>query len=485
MFKRSTASVLALVVVFLFVIIPHASAQTIATTITSKSFDGQFYIIKGEVTASNLNPPGQLPESDEVSIVMDILGKNGTWPTLPDSYSIGGGGETKGGKVITQEEVNGINCKTLNLWNWHVRGSNAWKEGASEVNGQFHFDASKMKSSYSKEFTIKIPKKYASGIVRIRARLNHTWGGPFANWPAFSYHHTILYQGKLCEIAGKRSETEQTAKEKILNHLKNLNNILKNAGKKDKGKSEGMHIFHEPPQININESYKDKVKNAIDKIKEKNKFKTVEVQKAGEKKKKIKTDDPSWRDKLKYYGGKYFTDKITGVAPGGSLISNEMNNAANKVLGLGDTKKTQMDLGVDGLSAGLYNKFNAINDLENKYSKITGIIGEIGGKLTQSVSWIINKLSTTTKKDIAVSYELEYKTLITRLKNGKIPAETAINNIKRDGTIIVNVQQLKAKIFMGINPSSTATKYSKGIFKSPSERAKFYIKLAKAKGDLK
>ncbi len=483
MFKKGFILTVAFLMLFSLLNIPHAKAQTIETAITSKSFDGQFYIVKGKITVSNLNPPGQLPEEDQVSIAADILGKNGTWPVLPDSYSIGGGGEVKNGKVLTREEVNGTNCKTLNLWNWQVRGPQAWREGASEVNGQFHFDASKMKSTYSKNFVIKIPKKYASNTVRIRARLNHVWGGPFANWPAFSYHHKILYQGKLCEIAGKRKESKITAKEKILNHLRELNNIFRNATKKNK--KEGMHIFNEPPQINIDQNYRDKVKNALENIRKKNKFKTVEVQKAGEKKKKVKTSDPTWKDKLKYHVGKYFTDKITGVVPGGSIVSNEINNAINQKLGLGDIKKTQIELGVDSLSAGLYNKFNSITDLENKYSKIKGIIGEISSKLSKPVSWVLDKLGIITKKRIAVSYELEYKTLIAKIKKSKTSEEALIRDIKSDGVIIINVQQLKTKDFTGTNPSQIANKYSKGEFKDPVKRAKFYIELAREKGDLK
>jgi len=51
-------------------------------------------------------------------------------------------------------------------------------------------------------FSGTIPLEYEGKTVRIRAKLVHAWGGPYANWPAISYHHYIAYEGKLSEKLG-------------------------------------------------------------------------------------------------------------------------------------------------------------------------------------------------------------------------------------------------------------------------------------------
>ncbi len=470
--------------VLIFVLLSNATAQTISVNVSSVQFDGENYIIKGTIEASNLNPEGQLPESDIVTIYADILKeKDGVFPTLPDSLWITKG-EVKNGKVLTEEELNGKHCTTLSLWSWTVR-VDAWKEGAGEKDGHFYFDASKMKSSYKKEFVITIPKQYANSTVRIRAFLNHSWGGPFAAWPAFSYHHTIIYQGKLKNIAGKRKETveqaKKTAKEKVLSILKNM---TKSALHNSKRKNQGMHIFPEPKKITPSDEYKKQNQEKLDEFAKKNKIKKVEIVKAdGETKSKIPEDDPTLKDKLKYYGGK-LGGTLAGLIPGGSAISTDVENKVSNALGLGDIKKTQIELKVDPLAASLYNKFNAISERENKYSHITGIIKTISSIASKIYDSTIGKLGTTAKQRLAISYELEYAETVKKLKSG-IPIETIKNDIENDGVIITEYQQIKAKAFVKENPSKIANNCSKPDFKDPVKRFEFYVKLAKEKGDIK
>ena len=57
-------------------------------------------------------------------------------------------------------------------------------------------------SEVTKQFEGTIPLKYAGKTLRIRATLKHEWGGPYAAWPAFSFHHDIGYEGQLTAAAG-------------------------------------------------------------------------------------------------------------------------------------------------------------------------------------------------------------------------------------------------------------------------------------------
>ncbi len=472
----------AICTILVFAVLSNAFAQTVSVALSSIKFDGNYYIIKGIVRVSDLNPKGQLPEKDIVTIYADILkNSEGKFPVLPDSLWITHG-EVKNNKVLTDAELRGTNCITLRLWEWVVR-QDAWKEGAGEKDGHFHFDSSKMKSSYESKFEIKIPKEYAGNTVRIRAFLNHSWGGPFAAWPAFSYHHTIIYQGKLKEIAGKRNETiskaKETAKDKILRILKNMPKFTGNNIKK-----KGMYDFPKPNEVDLANEYEKQNKKKLDEFAKKNKIKKMEIIKGnGKTKSKIPDGDPTLRDKIKYYGGK-LGGTLAGLLPGSSVISTDVENSVSKALGLGDIKKTQIELKVDPLAASLYNKFNVISERENKYSHTINIIKTISDAASKIYDNTIGKIAGIEKRRLAVAYELEYADAVKKLKSG-LPLGTIENDIKANGTIITEYQQIKAKEFKNSNPSQIANTYSKSDFKDPVKRFEFYVELAKKKGDIK
>ncbi len=469
--------------ILVFAVLSNAFAQTVSVALSSIKFDGNYYIIKGIVRVSDLNPKGQLPESDVVTIYADILkNSEGKFPVLPDSLWITQG-QVKNGKVLTDTELRGTNCITLRLWEWVVR-RDAWKEGAGEKDGHFYFDASKMKSSYEKKFEIKIPKEYMGNTVRIRAFLNHSWGGPFAAWPAFSYHHTIIYEGKLKEIAGKRKETvkeaKETAKDKIIKILKNMPKFTGSNIKK-----KGMYDFPKPAnEVDLSNEYEKQNKKKLDEFAKKNKIKKTEIVKGnGKTKTKIANDDPTLKDKIKYYGGK-LGGTLAGLLPGGSVISTDVENEVSKALGLGDVKKTQIELKVDPLAASLYNKFNVISERENKYSHLTNIVKTISSVASKIYDNTLGKIIGIEKRRLAVAYELEYADAVKKLKSG-LPLNTIENDIKANGTIITEYQQIKAKEFKNSNPSNIANNYSKSDFKDPVKRFEFYVELAKKKGDIK
>lgn len=482
--------IVVLILIFLFLsssFISVASAQNVEAEITKKSFDGENYIIKGHIALSELNPEGQMPESDDVVIVMDIIEEDGKFPLLPESMYIRPPGEcetpyTLNGKCLTNEEYYGKNCKTVSLWSWYVR-QDAWRAGAGTgPNGGFSYDASKVQSQYDTDFEIKIPKEYADKTIRIRVDLTHRWGGPFANWPAFSFHHEVLYSGTLKDIVSsgpKESPTE--VMKKIQDIVINTINKLKNRkDAKDKEKEDkGMHIFPESKIKQIDEKAKEQMEKNEEKIKkiaEKNEVEVIKIKKAdGTEKTKVKIDqEPGFWDKVKYYGSK-FAGKVASEIPGIKYVSNKAEDWTTKVSGLDPGKKTQLALGVDPLAAGLYNKFNRYEDAEKKYSTVKTFITTVGSTLAKPVSYVLDKLGCSAKQLTASAYEAEYKAVLKRVKDEN--GQTAV--VRKD---IVNDGEITHKWIF--NPSTTASNGSKGTFKLPEKRFDYYVELAKKRGEL-
>ena len=487
MMKKFLGVMLTLIIFLSFITVSNVKAQTVEATITSKSFDGENYIIKGRIKVSDLNPEGQLPEDDDASIVLDILGENGTFPVFPDRMYIRAPStcETsyiKNKKCLTNEEYYGKNCKTIGLWSWTVRRM-AWQAGAgTDENGGFKFDRSKLKDSYEKDFKIKIPKKFADSTVRLRADLNHSWGGPFASWPAFSFHHTILYEGKLKEIiAGKPKESPEEIMQKLHNIVINTIKTLKSKNKeKDKiREGEGMHIFPDTKVKALSDKQKKDKENTVQKIKDiakKKEIKVVTVNKPdGSKKTKLIADQKiGFWDKVKYYGSK-LAGKVAGQIPGVKYVSDKAEDWTFKKTGLDPVKKTQMDLGADNLGATLYNHFNRFDSAEKKMSSMKTFINTVSNTVTKPFSYVIDKLGLSIKQRTASAYEAEYKTFIKQVKENS----GLISVVKKDAE---DTGSLTNKWIF--DPSTTATNGSKGEFKNIGKRIDYYTKIAKEKGDL-
>ncbi len=482
MLKKFIAALIISIMLLSLVSIVGVKAQTISAEITSKSFDGENYILKGHIIALDLNPEGQMPEDDDVTIYMDIMLKDGgKWPVLPDGYWIRSG-EVKNKKVLTAEELSGTNCKTVSLWSWAVR-RRAWGAGAgTNANGGFSYDASKVQDTYKNDFEIKIPKTYADKIVRIRVFLNHSWGGPFAAWPAFSYHHTILYTGKLKEIvAGKPKETPEEIMKKLHGIITNTIKSLRNKAKeKDaKRKDEGMHVFPNSkikPFTAEQKKEQEKTEQKIKDIATKKKLKVVTIEKPdGSKKPKITTDQKiGFWDKVKYYGSK-FVGKASGDIPGVKYISDKTEDWTFKATGLDPIKKTQIDLGVDHVAANLYNQFNRFDSAEKKISSLKTFVNAVSSPVVKPISYVIDKLGLSAKQRTAVAYETEYKTFIKQVKENS----GQVNVVKKDAK---DTGSLTNKWIF--DPSNTATNGSKGDFKDIGKRIDYYIKIAKERGDL-
>jgi len=159
------------------------------------------FVINGTVTASDLNPPGQVVEFDGLSIAAYIKQNSGSqYPKLPDSryvvyppgsvtaYTPGSGA----GGTMTKEEYEGIGIDKINAVGLLLRPTPVW----SSYGGIGDW-MKKAPSTVTMNFEGIVPLEHEGKEVRIVATLEHRWGGPYSNWPAFSYAHAILHEGIL------------------------------------------------------------------------------------------------------------------------------------------------------------------------------------------------------------------------------------------------------------------------------------------------
>ena len=476
--------ILFLVATFIFVLFPTriVLAQSVNVTINSIEFDGNEYIIKGHIVIADANKGG-LPERDIVIIFMDVLqGKNGTYPIMPDTYSIANGGYVADGKLLTDAEANGINCKTYSLWKWTAE-INAWQKGASELNGSFHYDASKVPSTYKNDFEIKISKQFMDKSVRIRTHLEHIIGGPFAAWPGFIFKHQILYQGVLKKISGIDAGSNVNAKSKAeaVVDSEPPESVANSAKYKDaERKKNGMHIFNgrkKPVKNLLAQKYRDRINQIINK----HKLSIEKIKKVDSTtKQKIlhNKNNLSFWDKVKYYGSKLI-GMGAGKVPGVKFVSNKVEDKAISVSGLDNVKKTQLDLGVDKTAADLYNSMSVYPEREKKYATVINIVKTLSSGGAKVAISIIDGAGKSVKKKTAIYYEKEYKAAIKSIKQNGGNVELTEKDIKNDGVIDSEYDPTT-----GAYISNIVSNGSKGDFKDPVKRFKYYVEIAKKRGDL-
>ncbi|MCD6257515.1 hypothetical protein J7J45_05575 [Candidatus Aerophobetes bacterium] len=163
------------------------------------------FVVKGTVVGTNLNPKGQIVESDDVEIVADIKKNSSSrYPVLPDGMTIltPQGAETnywKSGRPLTKAEFEGRGIIKYTITSFPLRKASVWS-----IYGGLGVWRKRAPSTVRKSFEGVIPSEYTGKTLRIRATLKHTWGGPSANWPAFSFHHDIGYEGVL---SGSKTRT--------------------------------------------------------------------------------------------------------------------------------------------------------------------------------------------------------------------------------------------------------------------------------------
>jgi hypothetical protein len=173
-----------------------------------KKVDKRGFVVKGTVLADGLNPEGQIVETDAVTIFADIkMDSNSTYQVLPESMYIRQPAKcespyTKNRKCLTLKEERGVgisrgvaarlgNIRKSPVWSAYG-GLGTWRKNAHE-SVTLLFEGVIPFSRHYKGRLIQTEGKQ----VRIRATLQHTWGGPYAAWSAFSFHHDVGFDGEL------------------------------------------------------------------------------------------------------------------------------------------------------------------------------------------------------------------------------------------------------------------------------------------------
>ena len=188
--------------------VSSAWAQSVSLSISSiEKIEEKGFVVKGTVTASGMNPKGQIVESDNMSINVDIKKEPGSvYQELPESMYIRKptgceSSYTKGKKCMTLKQERGVDILVHVIAGMSMRNEPVWR--AYGGLGEWHKNAP---ASVTKAFEGVIPfnilhkgkqVQIEGKQLRIRATLTHRWGGPYANWPAFSYHHDIAFEGVL------------------------------------------------------------------------------------------------------------------------------------------------------------------------------------------------------------------------------------------------------------------------------------------------
>ncbi len=164
-------------------------AANIDFTISSIEKTEKGFLVKGEVTGSDLNSGG-IPEQDYVSIVAEVpTSSNFKYPEFYEWYSLRDSKYGKGKKLLTEEEVKGINIKSILLFTSYLRPPTVWLKYGGLGNWE-----KKAPPKVTVDFSGIIPLEYAGKTVRIHAILKHVIGGPYAAWPG------LLYNNKAVEI---------------------------------------------------------------------------------------------------------------------------------------------------------------------------------------------------------------------------------------------------------------------------------------------
>ncbi len=197
-------------VLFFLNLFASVIAQQVVLKINPIGEDDNNYLIKGTVVMSNLNPVGQIVEEDGCSIIADIKsGLDSQYPVLPDALKIRtpANVETsylKNKHYLTKNEYYGIDTIRLVIAGMSPRGRNIWRN-----HGGLNHWRRNAPNCVTMDFEGVIPKRYAGKTVRIRASLRHQWGGPFAAWSAYSFHHDIGFEGVLGSGTVKKPESHK------------------------------------------------------------------------------------------------------------------------------------------------------------------------------------------------------------------------------------------------------------------------------------
>jgi hypothetical protein len=187
---RLAFTLLTFLTLFLVSVRPTKAQQVSLSTVEVKT-NNEGFIISGKVYSSNLNPKGQIVESDHLSVVAEIpLGDNYSFPLLWEAMVIRSPADVetpykKDGEFLSKKELNGENIKKIKLLgSTPIRDVTVWRKygGLKEWRNN-------APESVDTEFEGVVPAEYAGSQIRVRATLNHTYGGPNAAWSAYTFAH--------------------------------------------------------------------------------------------------------------------------------------------------------------------------------------------------------------------------------------------------------------------------------------------------------
>jgi len=194
---RSLKAAAQILIALLFLGLPLSSLE-VKLQITKIQREESGFIVEGTVSATGMNPKGQIVESDDMTITAEIKDSPGAlYPIPPEGYAIRtpAGVETSyyvGKRYLSKKEFYGIGIKRVDITRIAMRKPSVWR-----AYGGLGTWRKKAPPDVTKKFSGKIPLKYEGKRLRIRATLRHVFGGPYAAWSAYTFFHDIGHQGVL------------------------------------------------------------------------------------------------------------------------------------------------------------------------------------------------------------------------------------------------------------------------------------------------
>ncbi len=215
-------SLLFLLTAFLFFPLINASVEAAQIRATDFQVFQEGGKTRGRVTLSG-DCLGGIPENDYISVNAYLVKPGGAPPLLKTyylSYYCPSGFSYGQGNCLSNEQLHGYLCDSVTLWSVVHRSNRPWMDAAC---GSYLCEETAA-FNYVAEFDM--PDSLLSacgGRTIIAAQLDHTWGGPNANWSAAIHLFSSFYDngGLYDSIGDVFAEVDYSCKN-VLCKLSNL-----------------------------------------------------------------------------------------------------------------------------------------------------------------------------------------------------------------------------------------------------------------------